>query len=48
MTAVEEREAELVARELGLTVGAVYIARSRVLSRLRDEVKKWEDDDALS
>ncbi len=47
MTAVEERAAETVASELGLTTGAVYIARSRVLSRLRDEVLKWEDDDAM-
>ena len=47
MTAVEERAAETVATELGLTTGAVYIARSRVLARLRDEVQKWEDDDAM-
>lgn len=47
MTAVEERAAETVASELGLTPGAVYIARSRVLARLRDEVQKWEDDDAM-
>lgn len=47
MTAVEERSPEFVATELGLTVGAVYIARSRVLSRLQEEVKKWEDDDAM-
>ena len=47
MTAVEERAAETVASELGLTTGAVYIARSRVLARLRDEVQKWEDDDAM-
>ena len=32
---------------VGLTTGAVYIARSRVLARLRDEVLKWEDDDAM-
>lgn len=48
LTSVEEREADVVAVELGLTAGAVYIARSRVLARLRDEVQKWEDDDALS
>jgi RNA polymerase sigma factor (sigma-70 family) len=47
MTAVQERTVETVASELGLTTGAVYIARSRVLARLRDEVKKWEDDDAM-
>ena len=48
MTAVEERDVEDVASQLGVTSGAVYIARSRVLAKLRDEVKKWEDDDALS
>ena len=47
MTAVDERAAETVASELGLTTGAVYIARCRVLARLRDEVQKWEDDDAM-
>ena len=47
MTAVEDKSAETVARELGLTTGAVYIARSRVLARLRDEVQKWEDDDEM-
>ena len=48
MTAVEEYDVEHVADTLGLTPGAVYIARSRVLSRLRDEVQKWEDEDAMS
>jgi RNA polymerase sigma-70 factor (ECF subfamily) len=47
MTAVDDREPEAVAAELNLTVGAVYIARSRVLMRLRSEVAKWEDNDAM-
>ena len=48
LTAVEDRPVEDVAHTLGLSTGAVYIARSRVLARLRDEVKRWEDDnDAL-
>ena len=47
MTAIQEQTVEVVASELGLTTGAVYIARSRVLARLRDEVQKWEDDDAM-
>ena len=46
-TAVEEKTVEDVAQELGISVGAVYIARSRVLSKLRDEVKKWEGDDEM-
>jgi RNA polymerase sigma-70 factor (ECF subfamily) len=36
--AVEGRPAADVARELGLTVNAVYLAKSRVLSRLRREL----------
>lgn len=47
MTAVEDADPEQVAGRLGLTTGAVYIARSRVLARLRDEVQKWEDDDEM-
>jgi len=34
-TAVEDRPAQAVAEELGVTIGAVYIAKSRVLARLR-------------
>ena len=47
MTAVEDRPVDEAARALCLSVGAVYIARSRVMSRLRDEIKKWEDEDAM-
>lgn len=38
-TSVEGREAAAVAEELGMSVGAVYIARSRVIARLRSEVQ---------
>lgn len=48
LTAVDEQSVESVASQLGLTTGAVYIARSRVLSKLRDEVAKWEDDNEMS
>ena len=34
---VEERDVRDVARELGLTPNAIYIARSRILARLRSE-----------
>lgn len=47
LTAVEDRTVEDAASSLGLTAGAVYIARSRVLARMRDEITKWEDDDAM-
>ena len=48
LTAVEEQSVDQAASASGLSVGAVYIARSRVLMRLRDEVRKWEGDDELS
>ena len=35
--ALDGKPAEAVASELGLTVNAVFIAKSRVLSRLRQE-----------
>lgn len=39
-TAVENRPVETVADELGMTTGAVYIARSRVMARLRQTVQR--------
>ncbi len=41
-TAVEGQEPAAVAHALGLSVGAVYIARSRVLARIRQEVLRVE------
>jgi RNA polymerase sigma-70 factor (ECF subfamily) len=41
-TAVEGQSPQEVARGLGLSVGAVYIAKSRVLARLREEVRRLE------
>lgn len=38
-TAVEARPVEEVAAELGLSRGAVYIARSRIMARLKQEVQ---------
>ena len=32
-----------VAAELGASVGSVYVAKSRVLRRLRDELNELED-----
>ena len=37
------KPAEAVAKELGLTVNAVYLAKSRVLSRLREELAGFLD-----
>ena len=45
-TAVDDRPAAAVAAELGMTVGAVYVARSRVLARLRGRIQQLGDDTA--
>jgi RNA polymerase sigma-70 factor (ECF subfamily) len=41
-TAIEERETKAVAAELGMSTGAVYIARSRVIARLRERIEEFE------
>jgi RNA polymerase sigma-70 factor (ECF subfamily) len=41
-TAVEGKGAGDVGKTLKMTAGAVYVAKSRVLARLRDEVQKME------
>jgi RNA polymerase sigma-70 factor (ECF subfamily) len=46
-TAVDNRPIQEVATELGLSVGAVYIARSRVLARLRERVEQVTEDTGL-
>ncbi len=42
-TSVEGREVKAVAEKLGLSLGAIYIARSRVLARLRQAVREAEE-----
>lgn len=44
LTALDNRDAASVAEELGLSLGAVYIARSRVIARLREKVAQLEAD----
>jgi RNA polymerase sigma-70 factor (ECF subfamily) len=41
-TAVEGRPAAAVAAELGLSVGAVYVAKSRVLARVAEQVRQMQ------
>ncbi|HEV3446170.1 MAG TPA: sigma-70 family RNA polymerase sigma factor [Gemmataceae bacterium] len=43
-TAVEGLSAAVVARELGLSVGSVYVAKSRVLMRLSEEIKRLQSE----
>lgn len=42
-TSVEGIEASRVSEELRMSLGAVYIARSRVLTRLREEVRRLDE-----
>lgn len=42
-TAVEHLQPADVAEQLGLSVGAVYVAKSRVLARLRSEIEALQD-----
>jgi RNA polymerase sigma-70 factor (ECF subfamily) len=44
MTAVEGRGAREAGDALGLSPGAVYVARSRVLARLRGEVRRLQEE----
>ena len=39
LTAVEGQPAADVAKRIGLSPGAIYVAKSRVLVRLKDEVE---------
>ena len=43
-TSVEGKPATEVAQSLGVSVGAVHIARSRVIGRLREIVKRFDAD----
>jgi RNA polymerase sigma-70 factor (ECF subfamily) len=46
-TGVDNRAVAEVARELGLSPGAVYVARSRVLARLRSRVEQLTEDSGI-
>jgi RNA polymerase sigma-70 factor (ECF subfamily) len=43
-TAVEGRTSAAVAADLGLSVGAVYIARCRVMARIKKRIERMSDD----
>ena len=43
-TAVEGRSGKEAAEQLGITVAAVYLAKSRVMARLKECVRELEGD----
>jgi len=43
-TAIDERSGQEVAARLGMTVAAVYLAKSRVMKRLRELVQEIDDE----
>jgi RNA polymerase sigma factor (sigma-70 family) len=46
LTAVEGRSGDEAAAELGITRASVYLARGRMLARLRELVAKYAEDEA--
>ena len=42
-TSVDDEPVDVVAAELGMSVGTVYVARSRVMARLQDTATRFED-----
>jgi RNA polymerase sigma-70 factor (ECF subfamily) len=44
LTAIEDKPAAEVAAELGMSVGSVYVAKSRVIGRLRERVASVTGD----
>ena len=46
LTAVDEKSVEEVAARLGMSCGAIYAARSRIMRRLREKVAEFEPEDS--
>jgi RNA polymerase sigma factor (sigma-70 family) len=46
-TTIDERDGKEVAEALGLSVGAVYVSKSRVIARLREELGTVDADHGL-
>jgi RNA polymerase sigma-70 factor (ECF subfamily) len=44
MTAVEGKEVTEVAAQLGQTTASVYLARSRVMARLKEQIRQWQEE----
>jgi RNA polymerase sigma-70 factor (ECF subfamily) len=45
-TAVAGESGQQVAEALGMSVAAVYLAKSRVMARLREQIQQWEAEKA--
>jgi RNA polymerase sigma factor (sigma-70 family) len=43
-TAVEGKSGKVVAQELGMTIAAVYLAKGRVIARLKEQVRQVHDE----
>ena len=46
-TTIDERDGKEVAESLGMSVGAVYVAKSRVLARLKEAIASIDGDSEL-
>jgi len=44
---IDERDGKAVAESLGLSVGAVYVAKSRVIARLKEEIRSVDAEGLL-
>lgn len=47
-TAMEHEDGKTVAESLGLSVGAVYVAKSRVIARLKEEIQSVDEEAMLA
>ncbi|HYV34947.1 MAG TPA: sigma-70 family RNA polymerase sigma factor [Gemmataceae bacterium] len=45
LTAVEGKTPAQIAKQVGLSVGAIYVAKSRVIARLRQEIETMQGDE---
>lgn len=48
LTAVEDKSAKEAADELGMSVGAVYTAKSRIMDRIRQEINSLQEQDVAT
>jgi RNA polymerase sigma-70 factor (ECF subfamily) len=46
-TTIAERDGKEVAKALGLSVGAVYVAKSRVIARLKEEIQSVDAEGVM-